>query len=299
MKKALFQPFDLNKWLALGFTAFLAGLVDHGGGGSGGNSSRRGYDKDFDATNIFEFPQIAYDWLLAHPWWLTMIIIGIGLIFIISIVLIWLSSRGKFMFLSNVLYDEAEVTKPWNEYKKEGNSLFLWRFVFTYLVFFIIIIYFVYCFIALRETYYEYYSFAGQFLLIFSMIIGFLFIVILSSYISLFLNDFIVPIMAKNRIGTNAAWRKFMSLLSEHAAYFLLYGLFIFVLGILVFITIVAFGLLTCCIGFLLLIIPYIGSVVLLPISYTFRAFSVEFLEQFGDDYQLFPQLEETPEITA
>jgi hypothetical protein len=48
--------------------------------------------------------------------------------------------------------------------------------------------------------------------------------------------------------------------------------------------------LLTCCIGFLFLIIPYINAVVLLPISYAFRAFSVEFLGQFGPGFVLFPE---------
>jgi hypothetical protein len=50
--------------------------------------------------------------------------------------------------------------------------------------------------------------------------------------------------------------------------------------------------LFTCCIGFLLLIIPYIGSVVLLPVFYTFRAFSIEFLEQYGEEFVLFPKPE-------
>jgi len=45
----------------------------------------------------------------------------------------------------------------------------------------------------------------------------------------------------------------------------------------------------TCLIFFVLLMIPYISSVVLLPVSYTYRAYSLEFLAQFGPDYSLFP----------
>jgi len=127
---------------------------------------------------------------------------------------------------------------------------------------------------------------------IMGLIIQFLILVILTSYISLFLNDFVVPIMYKYKITTSKAWFKFLPILSRHLGYFVLYGLFIFVLMILVVICIVLFGLFTCCLGFLLLIIPYIGSVVLLPISYTFRAFSVEFLEQFGEDFTIFPKQE-------
>ena len=54
-----------------------------------------------------------------------------------------------------------------------------------------------------------------------------------------------------------------------------------------------AFGCMTCCIGFLILMIPYIGTVVLLPMYVTFRGLDLEFLAQFGEEYDLvalFPQ---------
>jgi hypothetical protein len=41
-----------------------------------------------------------------------------------------------------------------------------------------------------------------------------------------------------------------------------------------------------------LIAIPYIGSVILLPVSYTFRAFSIEFLAQFGEKFDVFPKEE-------
>jgi hypothetical protein len=49
-------------------------------------------------------------------------------------------------------------------------------------------------------------------------------------------------------------------------------------------------GFATCCVGFLLLALPYINAVVLLPVLYTMRAFNVEFLEQFGNEYHIFPR---------
>ena len=82
-----------------------------------------------------------------------------------------------------------------------------------------------------------------------------------------------------------------MRLLSGNLMYFFLYGLIILALYILLFICIVIAGLFTCCIGFIILSIPYIGTVILLPVSYTFRAMSVEFLEQFGPEFKIFPSL--------
>ena len=289
MKKALFQPFDLAKWFTVGFTAFLAALLD-GGGGAGGNSRNYGKAK-FDFDDFFNFPGYAWEWLNSHPVWFTLILFGIGFIFVLSIVLTWVSSRGKFMFLDNVVFDKAEVKKPWYEFRREGNSLFVWRFVFGFILFFVFIVSFVYSFILIREMYFEG-SFSSQIATIIGMIFYFLFLIIISAYITLFLNDFVVPIMYKNRITTTQAWFKFFPLFNRHIGHFIVYGLFIFVLMILVVIAVVIFGFVTCCIGLLLLIIPYIGSVVFLPVSYTFRAFSVGFLEQFGEDFKIFPKEE-------
>jgi hypothetical protein len=67
---------------------------------------------------------------------------------------------------------------------------------------------------------------------------------------------------------------------------------------IMLFMIVVVFaGLITCCIGWLLLVIPYIGTVVTLPVWYTFRAFSLEFLGQFGPEYELFPAPEHQPAV--
>ena len=46
-------------------------------------------------------------------------------------------------------------------------------------------------------------------------------------------------------------------------------------------------GLLTCCCGLVLLAIPYIGTVILLPIVAWERYWSLEFLRQFGPEYDL------------
>ena len=86
----------------------------------------------------------------------------------------------------------------------------------------------------------------------------------------------------------------FLKLFRKAPFHLLLYGLMIFGLGILFVIAVIAAGLMTCCIGILLLIIPYVGTVVTLPIWYTYRAFSLEFLAQFGPEYTLFAEPPET-----
>ena len=290
MKKALFQPFDIGKWFTVGFTAFLAALVDGSGpGGGGGNYSNRFSDWDQDMREVANLPYMAWDWLNENTFWFTLIIVGIIVLFAIIVILVWLSSRGKFMFLDNVVHDKAEVVKPWNDYSREGDSLFVWRLIFGFIVFIVFMATAAFSFHVIIDLFNSSTPLSEQVFSIFGLILQFIVLVIITAYISLFLNDFVVPIMYKNKICATEAWHRFLPILKQYPGHFILYGLFIFVLMILVVLTVILFGLFTCCVGFLFLLIPYIGSVLFLPISYTFRAFSVEFLEQFGDEFAIFP----------
>ena len=286
MKKALFRPFDVGKWFAVGFTAFLAGLLDYGGG----NGTQAIFDEnDHDDERFFELPDIIMRWIEDNPEWVALIIVGIILLIAVFILLTWLSSRGKFMFLDNVVHDRALVVKPWEDNKELGNSLFLWRLTYGFIVLVVFLALIGYFFSSLYDMY-TYDAIAENVMTLVGFGLLLLAMIITTAYISLFLNDFVVPIMYKQSIKSMPAWGEFISLFSQHAGYFVLYGLLIFVLSILVFISVIILGVFTCCIGFIFLVLPYISSVVLLPISYTYRAFSVQFLEQFGPDFILFSQ---------
>ena len=57
MKKALFQPFDIGKWFALGFTAFLYQLLERCGHGT--FSSPPGGRENVNLPNIRHIPERA------------------------------------------------------------------------------------------------------------------------------------------------------------------------------------------------------------------------------------------------
>ena len=289
MKKALFQPFDISKWVRVGFTAWLASFTDCNGG-SGGGGSKNSYNDMGEAWNdIFTFPQTAWNWLMEHPVIFNLIIVGVVLLFAIIAVIIWVSSRGKFMFLDNVAHDKSEISQPWHEYKKEGNSLFLWQYFFGLFGFAVFVLFLIYCFVTGKNLYYADLPGIAIFWSIAIMVLIFIGYLIVFGYISLFLKDFVVPIMYKHRVGVIKGWGIFLKLLSAHFFAFIGYGLFRFILGIAVGIGVLLFALMTCCIGLIVLALPYIGAVLLLPVSYTFRAFSIEFLAQFGDNFNVLP----------
>ncbi len=269
--------------------------MDYNGGGGGNRSSVRSeYNEGLD--NFFNFPELAREWMAEHPVIASLIVAGIVFLVVLFIVLTWLSSRGKFMFLYNVVNDKAEVVSPWKAYARQGNSLFIWRLIYGLVSLFIVMASLYYAYLFFQNMYFNHVHFTEEISGILGYIFWFLILIIVFGYISLFLSDFVVPIMYKHRLSASQAWYKFMQILWPKLGYFILYGLFIFVLGILVVIAIIIFGFVTCCIGFLMLMIPYLGSVLLLPVSYTYRAYSIEFLSQFGEEFTLLAETtEETP----
>jgi hypothetical protein len=296
MKIALFKPFNLHKWFVVGFSAFLAGLAE-GGGPNGSGGGRYSDHGDFSFGDFLDFPHRAWDWLIDNPGWFIGIIFITGFIIILACVLTWLSSKGTFMFIDNVAHDKAEIVKPWRNYSKEANSLFFWRIVFG-IICFVVFVSFVVFFFVVASRVYESNAHRVPVLFIVQMALVFLFLILITGYISAFLTAFVAPIMYKDRISAVQAWGRFLSLFKKYPFHFLFYGIFIFVLTVLAVISLIIAGLMMCCVGILLLIIPYINTVVTLPVWYTFRAFSLEFLAQFGSEYDVYP-MPEAPAVNA
>jgi hypothetical protein len=283
-RQALFMPFDLNKWLVVGFNAFLAGLADWNHGSGGSRVTNR-----MSLAEFFDFPRRAWAWLNGHPGWF--LAIGFISAFVLALVvaLLWLSSRGTFMFLDNVVRNKAEVAAPWKRYASSGDSLFLWRLVFSLVAFGLFAAFGVAVF-ATGASLYGRTGFSPlPILWIAIMAVVFLLLTVAVGYISLFLKDFVSPLMYKNGVTATRGWSLFLALFDQHALSFIVYGLFIFVLIIAFAMIIIVAGLVTCCIGWFLLVIPYIGTVATLPFWYTLRTFSLEFLAQFGPDFVLLP----------
>ncbi|MFO7734029.1 MAG: hypothetical protein R6X21_10325 [Candidatus Aminicenantes bacterium] len=287
MKLALFKPFDLHKWMVFGFSAFLAGLMDVHNGSSGSRSGR-----DLTFREFLDFPQNGWTWLMDHPGWAIAILFAAVVLIVLIVALTWVSSRGVFMFIDNVVRNKAEAARPWKEYHREGDSLFLWRLAYGFIALVVFGALGVYFFT--RASYLYDRGLGGHVPVAFFLGTGLLALIlaVLMAYVSLFLASFVAPLQYKNRISAAKAWVIFFSLFGQYPLHFLGFGLIVFLLMVAFVGLVVVAGLVTCCIGFFLLIIPYVGTVVTLPFWYTLRAYSLEFLAQFGPEHNLFPDKE-------
>jgi hypothetical protein len=274
MKRMLFSPFRIEAWLVIGFAAFLSEYRWWGSSGSHYNSH----------THRGEFPHELFRRIVdffSHPLGLVLILWIMLAALAAFVLLTWISSRGKFIFLDNVVREHAGIVEPWRRFKRLGNSLFRWRLGFGIATLFVVGIMLFPFLVAIGALLHEDSFNPAHLLVLLPLAAMFVPFVIIAAYISLFLSSFVVPIMYRYDLSATAAWGRFLGLLRRTPGYFAFYCVFMLVLAIGVSIAVFAIGIGTCCIGFLLLGAPYVGSVLTLPLEVTGRALGPEFLAQF------------------
>ena len=98
------------------------------------------------------------------------------------------------------------------------------------------------------------------------------------------LMEFVVPTMYKRRVSCMEAWHIVRAEFTPHKGSLALYAVMCIALSVG---TAMVMGCLTycmCCIP----AIPYLGSVIFLPIFVFWRSYNLYFLEQFGPEWQFF-----------
>jgi hypothetical protein len=100
MKRILFQPFELKKWLVMGFAAFLAHLG-------------AGFSFRYNYGDRSQFPQQLSDAFHQIPLWIIVVgaTFGIILIITIAVVFAWLRARGRFIFIDCIVKNRAAVAR--------------------------------------------------------------------------------------------------------------------------------------------------------------------------------------------
>jgi hypothetical protein len=268
-KKILFQPFVFEKWLVIAFAAFLVG---HFGGGGGFRFPFNNF-----GSRHTNYPVLSPEWEQWKPW-LTVGTVAFAIaVLVLIFVFTWLRSRGTFIFTDCIARNRAAIVEPWREFRHEGNSYFLFLLVVLL------------CWIGLIGlmlapiwvcvylfTNQNYFAGGGIVLLLFVVWLCFSFVFGLTSY-------FMIPLMYVRRCRAGDAFRQVVRLILDHPGPFILFALFSFCLLIAVAIIGGVATCATCCIAAL----PYVGTVILLPVFVCLRAFGLLFIRQFGADYDV------------
>jgi hypothetical protein len=296
VKTVLFRPFDLGKWFIIGFCAWLAELGKPKGGNGGGNGGDGGFKISFhgrpDLREMVENAKEAIESARMYVeqnmhWIVPVIVLGSVVVIIIWILLMWLSSRGRFMFLHCVVENKAEVAVPWYKFSRHANSLFVFRIVLG-VINLVAVAAAIFTGILLFAGAAMAGSGAAVVAIVISVFVSMIALAIVMYLIQKFTTDFVIPIMFLRTASCTAAWREFLAVLSVNMGRFVLYILFQIAIWLVVVLLIVALMCVTCCCAACILAIPYVGTVLLLPIFVFHRSYSLYYLRQYGPDFDVF-----------
>ena len=286
MKTILFRPFDIGKWLVIAFAAFLSGAW--GGGFNPGRLGRFGSgDWRYRATSHGNWPT---DWTMP-AWGIALIIVGALALFLLIVLLMWIGSRGRFIFTDCVVKNRAAIAEPWREFRREGNSFFLFSLAVAFVAMFVTVI--LVLVIAVPLGLFSSNKAAAAGIGASAVVVFILFGLVLFVCLVFFalVSHFMVPVMYRRRCSAKDAFLDVSKLVLHNPGPFVLLVLFSIVLAIAVGIIGTAIACLTCCIGGL----PYISTVLLLPAIVWLLAFKLLFLRQFGPEYDVWAPTADSP----
>lgn len=279
MVRILFKPFSFKKWLALGFCAFLSQCGEQGGNGSNALNSPQGN------TNWNQ----GIDWIDANfTFFISMVAIVTVLVVCLILLITWISCRGKFMLLDGIVKNRGAVVEPWKEFKTLANSLFFLTIGVELLAFLsFLVIVGIGVIIALPDMNQNVFTIYGLIAIILTAFLLLLFVIVCIA-ITFFMQIFLVPTMYLKRTraieGWKIAWAELY--VGRKWSSFLLF-LMMIVLGMGAG-TVALFAMCaTCCIAAL----PYVSSVVLLPITVFFVCYALMYIQQFGEGWTFFKGL--------
>ncbi len=285
VKRMLFQPFDLGRWITLGFCAWLAQL------GQGGSSAHFNYSPDHgkQMEDLRRWLEQARDYVVHNLYWilpLAAVVLLFGVV--LWVLILWLSSRGRFMLLHCVALDKAEVAVPWSKFAREANSLFRFRLVLGILSLAAVLpLLAMMAVISWRMIERGRGGLAGI-----VELVGVALLLVLVGCVlwgvKWLTTEFVVPIMFRRGDRCLRAWGVFLGLLTGNLGRFILYLLFRIVLAIAIAVLVLTGVLVTCCLLGCVLIVPFLGTVLLLPIHVFQRAYSLYYLAQYGPEFDVF-----------
>jgi hypothetical protein len=279
-KKILFQPFDLKKWFVIGFAAWLSNI-----GSSGYNFKFR--ETDWENNPVLQNVRETLH-QLPHSVLILCIFVFIALVLVLVIVVAWLRARGRFMLVDCIVKNRGVIAQPWREFRKQGNSYFLFALLVGLIIGIIVTataLPFVVPVIrsGTRPHLHDFYLLCT---IVLWALVLFLFI-----FAWMLISHFMVAVMYRRRCRAGEAFRISISLVRDYPGEITLYCLFWIALAIAVGMASCVVILATCCIALL----PYIGTVIMLPIFVFLRAFGLRFIGQFGPDYDVWASNIEAP----
>ena len=270
--RALFQPFRAERWLALGFVAVLDQCTQLAN--SGLEVGLRGTVESTPAPILRD----AGEWMASH---LILAVVGAAAVLAIAVaigaVALWITSRGRFIYIDDVATGRSDIVRPWREHAARASSHFVWALglaLGTFLGALTLALPMIWAVVALARSGPR----ALPIVVLVLCVLSLLVLVIASALSLLAMRDFVAPLQWYAGVPCGAAIRLFLGLLRANVGVFVIYVLLkiVFVMAAVI-VTFIA-----CCLTCCLAAVPYLQQTVLQPVLYFERRWSLELLAQLG-----------------
>jgi hypothetical protein len=309
--KELFFPIRKGYWIRMWF----AGAMSGNGQGSNFNSS------NYTDTGKLLFPKSmtiqeaiaafntqGLSFLSQYGY-----ILGIAflVIYFLGLILSYFSSIFTFVFIDGIIKKELSIGKSFSEYKTQGKSLFIFRFVLGLVSLFVTLGIFSPIFVAFFQNQLAYFNFWQ----LIPMVIAVVIYSIAVSLLTFLVDDFAVPVMYMKKCNLSTAWAEFSKIASgkkrEIALYWLiklglgivaglgslvlvlimiLPGIVVVLIGILLYFAIAYLAgkaaaiIIIAVLGFIAFVLwLYIISIILTPVPAFFRLYSIEMVKKLQE----------------
>ncbi|MBO7655157.1 MAG: DUF4339 domain-containing protein [Kiritimatiellae bacterium] len=273
-KEVHFRNSSAARWFSIGFCAWLASF------------SFKINGRMFENT-----AKLNPEWINNHllsPKGLIIagVLGGVWLAFVILFA--WLKSCGEFMFIHRWYHPDAKLNESWAVAQKLGQSV--WRFRLTVLL----------CSIAISlpiifqgwriaicplwQAGWKWESIAP--VLPITILLGCMLCLVglIVSMLMELLSDFVEPVMYSRQISVCAAWRAAFSLCNKHPLSVICFYLVKMGAAFLCALALILLIICTLLLAIIPLMLPYLGAVLLLPVSYLFRGYAICYLRQWRED---------------
>lgn len=219
-------------------------------------------------------------------------VFAIPLILVILVLMLWLFSRGRFMFISALADSSRElsIAEKWRENRTHGNSLFRYMLAAVFCTMMLSILFTLFLFSILTPAIWNKHWLQFSSHLALAILLTACFLIPLSFILVTFL-EFGPLLMLRRKITAWPAFKQILSLIRSNFFPLLKYYIFLIALylgfGICLLIVMVLTCFL-CCLWLALLYLPFLWVLLFLPLLTLKQYFAMEFARQFGDDYNVY-----------
>ncbi len=278
----LFRPFDPTRWFSIGFCAWLAYVGTQLSFNPGEKTIFKGAESGDSLQVLFN---AFLDRLSTFAW-------GFSEFFVVAFTVLFallfckLRSRGDFMLLHRWYRPDESIRQCWSASRAAGRELFVWRVYLFLIVTLLLSLEGVLVYGYVIKPYMAAGKVWDDMLIKYAAgcITAVFFTLAVSALVSHLTKAFVVPVMYWHGVSASRAWLTVFALCNQYPFAVIGYLFCGLACALTAGLSVLAIGLLTCCLGFIPFMLPYFGAVAMLPYFLFFRGYTVYFLNQWRPD---------------